>query len=80
MEIAEVKQKYGDKLCLIGHVDVDLLARGTPEQVRAVIEENIKVAGYNGGYIIGSGNSIPEYVNYDNYIAMLNYTKELRSS
>lgn len=80
MNISEVKQKYGDKLCLIGHVDVDLLARGTPAQVRAVIEENIKAAGYNGGYIIGSGNSIPEYVNYDNYVAMLNFTKELRNS
>ncbi len=78
MKITEVKKKYGDKLCLIGHVDVDLLARGTPEQVRAVIEKNIKVAGYNGGYIIGSGNSIPEYVNYENYMAMLNYAKELR--
>ncbi len=80
MKIAEVKQKYGDKLCLIGHVDVDLLARGTPKQVRAVIEKNIEAAGYNGGYIIGSGNSIPEYVNYDNYMAMLNFTKELRNS
>lgn len=80
MKIAEVKKKYGDKLCLIGHVDVDLLARGTPEQVRKVIEENIKTAGYNGGYVIGSGNSIPEYVNYDNYMAMLKLTKELRSS
>ncbi|VAX15152.1 hypothetical protein MNBD_IGNAVI01-804 [hydrothermal vent metagenome] len=79
MKIAEVKKKYGDKLCLVGHVDVDLLARGTPEQVRAVIAENIKAAGYNGGYVIGSGNSIPEYVNFDNYAAMLNFTKELRS-
>ena len=78
MKIADVKRRYGDKLCLIGHVDVDLLARGTPKQVRAQIEENIKVAGYNGGYIIGSGNSIPEYVNYENYIAMLEFTKELR--
>ncbi len=78
MKIADVKKRYGDKLCLIGHVDVDLLARGTPEEVRAQIEENIEVAGYNGGYIIGSGNSIPEYVNYENYMAMLEFNKELR--
>ena len=78
MELADVKEKYGKKLCLIGNIDVDLLARGTPEQVRTKIEENIGIAGYNGGYIIGSGNSIPEYVSYENYLTMLEFTKELR--
>ena len=78
MELADVKKKYGKKLCLIGNIDVDLLARGTPEQVRTKIEENIEIAGYNGGYIIGSGNSIPEYVSYENYLTMLEFTKELR--
>ena len=78
MDIAEVKKRYGDKLCLIGHVDVDLLARGTKEEVRSKILDNIDKAGYNSGYIIGSGNSIPDYVNYDNYIAMLKLAQELR--
>ena len=76
MKIAEVKEKYGDKLCLIGHVDVDLLARGTPQEVRRKVRENIEVAGYNGGYIVGSGNSIPDYVNYENYLALLAAARE----
>jgi len=76
MKIKEVKEKYGDKLCLIGHVDVDLLSRGTVEEVKAKVKQNIEEAGYNGGYIVGSGNSIPEYVNFDNYLAMLEATVE----
>ncbi|PIS29108.1 MAG: nucleoside 2-deoxyribosyltransferase [Candidatus Marinimicrobia bacterium CG08_land_8_20_14_0_20_45_22] len=76
MNIAEVKQRFGDRLCLIGHVDVDLLSRGTREEVRQKVKENIEVAAYNGGYCVGSGNSIPEYVIYDNYIAMLDAAKE----
>jgi uroporphyrinogen decarboxylase len=76
MALAEVKQRYGDRLCLIGNVDVDLLARGTPEQIRQVVRQSIEQAGYNGGYIVGSGNSIPDYVNFDNYIALLKAARE----
>lgn len=76
MKIKEVKQRYGDQLCLIGHVDVDLLCRGTKEAIRKKVKENIEDAGYNGGYCVGSGNSIPDYVNFDNYIAMNEAARE----
>ena len=78
MALTEVKAKVGDRLCLIGHVDVDLLARGTPDEVRAKVRQNIAEAGYNGGYCVGSGNSIPEYVKYENYIAMLEEARMMR--
>ncbi len=77
MNIGEVKKKYGDKLCLIGHVDVDLLARGTPEQVSGKVLENIKIAGYNGGYCVGSGNSVTEYVKFENYRTMIETVRNL---
>ena len=58
-----------------GHVDIDLLSRGSEDEVRNKVRENIENAGYNGGYCVGSGNSVPEYVNYNNYLAMLDETK-----
>ncbi len=76
MSIKDVKEKYGEKLCLIGHVDVDLLSRGSEEEIFRVVEENIKTAGYNGGYCVGSGNSIPEYVKLENYLAMIHAAKQ----
>lgn len=78
MEIAEVKEKYGDKLTLIGSVDVDLLARGTVEKVVERANYNIEKAGYNGGYMLGSGNSIPDYVNYENYLALLKVSQDYK--
>lgn len=78
MNIGEVKSKYGDKLCLIGHVDVDLLSRGAIDEVISVIKRNIEIAWNNTGYCVGSGNSIPAYVNFENYLAMINYMKSLR--
>jgi uroporphyrinogen decarboxylase len=76
MDITEVKRRYGDKLCLIGNVDVDLLARGTPDEIRRQVRFNIENVGFNGGYCVGSGNSIPEYVKYENYLALLEAARE----
>lgn len=76
MDIVEVKERYGANLCLLGNVDVDILARGTESQIRTIVKENIEKVGYNGGYCVGSGNSIPEYVKYENYLALLDATRE----
>jgi uroporphyrinogen decarboxylase len=71
MDINEVKAKFGDRLALIGNVDLDKLARGTKEEVIDETKKRLREVGSNGGYCIGSSNSIPEWVNYENYIAMI---------
>lgn len=76
MDIVEVKRRYGDKLCILGNVDVDILARGTRDEIRTIVKRNIEQVGYNGGYCVGSGNSIPEYVLYENYLALLEAARE----
>jgi len=75
MDIVEVKRKYGDKISLIGNIDVDLLARGTTEEIRNNVIFNIENVGMNGGYCVGSGNSIPEYVKLENYLTMIETAK-----
>ena len=79
MNIADVKQRYGNKLCLIGNIDVDLLSRGTVNEIRKNVIKNIEEVGKDGGYCVGSGNSIPEYVKLENYIAMIETVKEINS-
>jgi uroporphyrinogen decarboxylase len=79
MDIGEVKQRYGKQLCLIGNIDVDLLSRGSANEIRKNVIDNIEKAGYNGGYCVGSGNSIPEYVKLENYIAMIETVTEINS-
>lgn len=71
MEIGELKKAYAGRLALCGNIDVDLLSRGTPEQVRALTLKRIEEIGPGGGYALGSSNSIPEYVRPENYLAML---------
>ncbi|MFQ6615020.1 MAG: uroporphyrinogen decarboxylase family protein, partial [Fidelibacterota bacterium] len=72
MDIRKVRQKAGNRLALIGNLDVgDILTRGTPESVRQAVRRNLSWMEGTPGYCLGSGNSIPEYVPIENYRAML---------
>lgn len=71
MDIEEVKKKWGDRLCLIGNLNLDsTLTLGTPEDVRAEVHERIRTIGPGGGYMVASSNSITDYVPLENMRAM----------
>jgi uroporphyrinogen decarboxylase len=73
MDIQRVRQIVGPGVCLIGNVDLAFpLSLGTPEDVEANVRELICTMGPSGGYCISSGNSVPEYVPYENWLAMRN--------
>ena len=72
MDIAELKRKYGGRLCLCGNINLDsTLTLGTPADVDAEVKLRIRTIAPGGGYCCGSSNSIPEYVPYQNYLAMI---------
>lgn len=70
MDIKAIKVEYGDRLCVMGNVDLDLLGRGTPEEVDAEVRELIRTAGPGGGYIITSGNSLASFLKPECVVAM----------
>ncbi len=76
MDIKELKQKYGKSFCLIGNVDVDLLSRGAREQVVDRVKYLLREIAPGGGYCLGSGNSVPEYVSPKNFAAMVDTVRE----
>ncbi len=78
MDIVEFKEAYGNRVCVVGNISVDLLSQGTPEQVREEVRWRMKKLGSQGGYIISSGNSIPGYVDPHNYWAMVEAIEEYR--
>jgi uroporphyrinogen decarboxylase len=69
--IAEAKELYGDRIAVLGGIDVDLLARGSEEAVRARVREVIRRCAPGGGFALGAGNSVANYVPVRNYLAML---------
>jgi len=70
MDIREVKKKVGQKVGILGNIDTDLLARGTPEEVREVTMKTIQDIAPGGGFALGSGNSVPSWAKFENYQAM----------
>jgi uroporphyrinogen decarboxylase len=76
VDIVELKRKLGDRLAFVGNVDVDLLARGTPELVAQATRILIEKVGPGGGFTLGSGNSIAPYTVMENYRAMLNTVRD----
>lgn len=74
--VEEAYRKYGDRIAILGGMDVDLLSRGKTDQVRARTREILEACAPGGGYCMGSGNSLPNFVNVENYYTMLDETRK----
>ncbi len=70
MDINEVKERVGQRIGIIGNIHTDLLASGTPEEVMELTRKRIREIAPGGGYALGSGNSVPNWVRFENYQAM----------
>jgi len=74
-------EDYGRKIGLLGGFDMDFLCSKNPEDVyAAVLEQGKRFRASARGYALGSGNSIPDYVPVDNYLAMIRAAQSIRAS
>lgn len=71
MPVEEVYEKYQGKIAILGGIDIDYLCRSTPEQVYNRACSMLERSGKRGGYALGSGNSIPDFIPVPNYLAMI---------
>jgi uroporphyrinogen decarboxylase len=76
MDIGRVKERYGRDICLWGNLDLDLLTRGTPLEVRRVAMETIRAAAPGGGYLFGSSGGLVEGLSVDNVVEACRVARE----
>lgn len=69
--VEEAKSRYGDKVALLGGIDVDFLCRAGKEKIRGRVRETLRSCQPGGGFALGSGNTVANYVPVDNFLAML---------
>ena len=69
--VQEFQVRYGDRIGVLGGVDINRLTQDPPEAVRRHTRFLMETCGARGRYAIGSGNSIPSYIPVDNYLAMI---------
>ena len=62
--------KLHDKIAVLGGIDVDFMTRKSPEEVYNRAKRLIEMTNDGGGYALGTGNSIADYIPIENYFAM----------
>jgi uroporphyrinogen decarboxylase len=71
LPVEEAYELWHDRIAIQGGIDLDFICRESVDAVRdrsrAMLE---RVAG-RGGYMLGTGNSVPEYLPVDKYFTML---------
>ncbi len=76
MDLKKVKERFGDRVCVVGNIDVDLLCRGTIEEIKSTTKELIRRVSPGGGHVLSSGNTITSAVRGENFSAMLETCRE----
>jgi uroporphyrinogen decarboxylase len=69
--VIDAKKAYGGRVALLGGIDVDFLCRARAQDVRKRVRETLDACMPGGGYCLGTGNSVANYIPLDNYLAML---------
>lgn len=77
MRVEDAYEEYGSRIAILGGIDLDFVCRETPENVYRRSREMLERTAARGGYALGTGNSVPAYVPYENYMAMIRAALEM---
>lgn len=70
-DVREVKKTYGKHIAILGGIDVDFLCRASIDQIRERVRDTLDICLPGGGYCLGTGNSVANYIPVDKYLAMV---------
>jgi len=69
--VTEAKRKWGEHMAVLGGIDVDFLARAGEAAIRRRVRDTLDICQPGGGYCLGSGNTVANYIPVENYLVML---------
>jgi uroporphyrinogen decarboxylase len=69
--VEETKRKYGRRIAVLGGIDVDFLCRANEADIRRRTRATLQTCQPGGGYCLGTGNSVANYIPLGHYLAML---------
>ncbi len=71
LPVSEAKARWGSRISILGGVDVDYLCRHSEDEVRAYTRRVIEACAPGGGFALGTGNTVANYIPIRNFKAML---------
>jgi MtaA/CmuA family methyltransferase len=75
-DAGRLKEKASGATCLLGNIDTNLLALGTPEEVDAACHELIDICKPGGGFILGPGCAMAPSTPAENIHALVESAKK----
>jgi len=75
MPVEEAYEQWGSRIAILGGIDVDFMIRSTPTEIQKRCRAMLERVGDRGGYALGTGNSVPEYIPQENYFAMIDVVR-----
>lgn len=58
MNLQRIKEEHGNKICLVGGIDLNILGLGTTNEVMMHVKDRINAAAPGGGYMLGATHGI----------------------
>lgn len=78
LPVEQAYETYGRRIAVMGGLDLDFVCRSSPDAVYTRARQMLERSAGRGGYGLGTGNSVPEYVPVENYFAMTRAALEAR--
>lgn len=77
MNLAAIKEKYGDRICIIGNISSTVtLPNGIPEEVEREVLECLRDAAPGGGYVFAPDHSYHRTIPFENIYRALDTCKK----
>lgn len=77
--VTEAKKLYGNRIALLGGIDMDFLCRSSEPEIRRRVRDTLGACLQGGGYCLGTGNTVANYVPLDSYLAMVDEGRSCRT-
>lgn len=71
-DIFLAKKILGDRICLLGDVSASLFVLGSPKEIERYCLTLLTELGQNGGFILGTGCTLPQNARHENVAAFFN--------
>jgi uroporphyrinogen decarboxylase len=68
MDAVSLKKDWGDRLALVGGMELDIITRGGQEDIEDLVRRQLTELKPGGGYAPGTSNTVPAWMPVENYL------------
>ena len=69
--VEDAYEKWGGRIAILGGIDVGFIMSSGADEIAGRSRAMLKRSEGRGGYALGTGNSVPEYIPEEKYLAMI---------